>query len=281
MTPLGLRISDALRDATLRLRAVGCADPAADARRLMAHALGVAPGRVTLLAQEALDPDAEARFDSAVTAREARQPVAQIVGRRSFWGRDFLVTPEVLDPRPETETLVGAALAEPFVRVLDLGTGTGCLLLSLLAERPDATGLGIDISEEALAVARRNATALGLAGRATFRRGNWTEGVTGRFDLIVSNPPYIAEGELAGLAPEVRHWEPVIALSPGGDGLGAYRAILAGIPGLLAPRGRVMVEIGPTQAPEVGALMSGAGLAPAQLLHDLDGRPRVLVARLA
>jgi release factor glutamine methyltransferase len=245
----------------------------------MAHALGIAPGLLTPLGRDPLPPEAAARFDAAVAARAVRQPVAQITGRRQFWGRAFEVTRDVLDPRPETETLVAAALEEAFARVLDLGTGTGCLLLSLLAERPAATGLGVDLSPAALDVARRNATALGLSGRAAFREGDWTAGLCGRFDLIVSNPPYIAAAEMAGLAPEVRDWEPHLALSPGGDGLDAYRRIAAGVGALLAPSGRLILEMGPTQADAVAALMADAGLVPEAPRHDMDGRARALIAR--
>lgn len=276
MSGMPRRVDAALREAVVRLRAAGVAEAAGDARRLMAHALEVTPDRVTLLAPEPMTAAQGARFDAGVAARVARQPVAQIVGHRRFWGRDFVVTPDVLDPRPETETLVAAALAAPFSRVLDLGTGTGCILLTLLAERSGATGLGVDVSAPALRVAARNAAALGLGGRAAFRCGDWAEGVAGPFDLIVANPPYIAEAELAELAPEVRDWEPLAALSPGGDGLNAYRSICAAAPSRLSPRGRLLVEIGPTQAPAVSALMQAAGLAAPRLHRDLDGRPRVL-----
>lgn len=270
--------AEALRAAVGRLRAAGVEDAPGDARRLLAHALGVAPDRVTLVLPDALAPAAAAAFDAAVAARARRQPVAQITGRRAFFGHEFRVTPDTLDPRPETEILVAAALERPFGSILDLGTGTGCILLSCLAAMPAASGIGTDRSEAALAVAQANAADLGLAGRARLLHSDWFAGVTGRFDLIVSNPPYIAEAEIADLAPEVRDWEPRAALTPGGDGLDAYRAIAAGARARLVPGGRILLEIGPTQGPAVRDLLQAAGLAGVAIRHDLDGRDRVVEA---
>lgn len=261
-----------------RLAAAGIADAPRDARRLMAHALGLTPDRLALHLRDSVDPAARARFDAAIAARARRQPVSQITGRRRFWGRDFTVTSDVLDPRPETETLIAAALQRPATRLLDLGTGSGCILLTLLAEWPGATGTGTDISDAALAVAADNARALGVADRASLIRADWTRGLTGPFDLIVSNPPYIAAGDLPGLAPEVRDWEPHGALSPGADGLAAYSAILPALPALLAPGGRVLLEIGPSQGAAVAALSRAAGLARTTVLPDMDGRDRVVSA---
>jgi release factor glutamine methyltransferase len=190
------------------------------------------------------------------------------------------VTSDVLDPRPETETLVAAALEEPFVRVLDLGLGSGCILLTLLAERPGATGLGVDLSPAALEVAGRNAVRIGVSDRATLALSNWFQNVDGLFDLIVSNPPYIALAEMPGLQPEVRDWEPRLALTDEGDGLGAYRAILAGAASHLAPQGRLMVEIGPTQAEAVAEIGAAHGFAPPEVRRDLDGRARVCLFRV-
>ncbi|MBI1217517.1 MAG: peptide chain release factor N(5)-glutamine methyltransferase [Rhodobacteraceae bacterium] len=270
--------ADALRAAIPRLRDAGVEDAARDARVLLAHAIGIASDRLTLHLPDPLQPEAAARFEAAITARAARQPVSQITGRRLFWGRPFRVTPDVLDPRPETECLIAAALAAPFTRVLDLGTGTACILLTLLAERPGTTGLGTDLSDAALAVARENAASLGFAIHASFQPSDWFAGVTGRFDLIVSNPPYIAAAEMPALAPEVRQWEPHLALTPGGDGLDAYRALAVGAGAHLAPGGRLMVEIGPTQGAAVAALFRAAGLQGVVVLPDLDGRDRVVAA---
>lgn len=272
-------ITQALREAIARLREAGVDDPPRDARALMAHAAGLTPDRLTLHLTDPLTPAQEQLFDDHIAARTRRQPVSQIIGHRLFWGRQFCVTPDVLDPRPETEVLVDIALSQPFSRVLDLGTGSGAILLTLLAERPDATGQGVDLSPGALAVARGNARLLGVMARAELVQSDWYAGVTGQFDLIVSNPPYIAADEMAGLSPEVREWEPHLALTPGGDGLDAYRAIAAGACAHLVAGGRIAVEIGPTQGPAVCAIFASVGLERPQTLTDLDGRPRVVTSR--
>ena len=269
----------ALAAAIPRLRAAGVEDAPRDARLLMAHALGVVPDRLTLhIGDEMTAPQARV-FEEAVAARVARRPVSQITGRRLFWGRGFRVTADTLDPRPETETLVAEALAGSFSTILDIGTGTGCILLTLLAERPGATGLGTDISAAALAVARENAAALDLAARAGFRQTSWLDGIEARFDLITSNPPYIAAAEMPALAPEVRDHEPLAALTDGADGLTAYRALAAQAPAALVPGGRLLVEIGPAQGRAVAALFAAAGLVDIRILPDLDGRDRVVAAR--
>lgn len=267
----------ALAEAVGRLTEAGIEGAGRDARVLLAHAMGIGADRLTLHVQDLLTAEAEVAFEAAVAARLARQPVSQIIGKRLFWGREFRVTRDTLDPRPETELLVKKALEQPFQKMLDLGTGTGCILLSCLAERPAASGTGTDISDAALAVARGNAAALGIA-RAVFLRSDWFSGISGRFDLIVSNPPYIAADEMPGLAPEVRDWEPEAALTPGGDGLDAYRRIAAGAGARLLPGGRLLLEIGPTQAGAVMALLSAQGFAGLVVAQDLDGRDRVVSA---
>lgn len=269
--------AEALRAAASRLAGAGVTDAAGDARALLAHALDLPRHHLTAALAVPLPPEALRRFDAALRARAARQPVSQILGRRAFWKHEFRVTRDTLDPRPETEALVEAALAERFASVLDLGTGTGAILISLLADRAGARGTGTDISAAALQVARDNADRIGVS--AKLLESDWFSAVTGSFDLIVSNPPYIALSEMAGLAPEVRDWEPRGALTDGGDGLAAYRAIAAGAPLHLTPRGRLMVEIGPTQGRDVAGLMAAAGLQAPQILPDLDGRDRVVWAR--
>lgn len=270
----------ALRAAVARLRAAGVEDPGRDARLLLSRAMGIAPDRLLIHLKDPLAEPAFRVLDDLVAARVARQPMAQILGERLFWGRSFRVTRDTLDPRPDTETLIEAALAEPFTRLLDLGTGTGCIAVTLLAERPGATGLATDLSPAALAVAAGNAARHGVADRLRLGQGAWWQAVTGGpFDLVVSNPPYIAAAEMAGLAPEVRDWEPALALTPGGDGLDAYRAILAGIGPQLAPGGRLLFEIGATQGPAVLALMRAVGLENPGLRADLEGRDRVALAR--
>lgn len=267
----------ALAAAAADLRAGGVPDAARDARRLMAAALAIAPDRLTLHADDALSALAAAGFERMVGERLLRRPVAQIIGRRSFCGLELAVDGRVLDPRPETETLVLAALDGPEpARILDLGTGSGAILLALLSGWPAARGLGTDIDDGALAVARGNAERLGLAPRAAFVRGDWWQDVGGRFDLVVSNPPYVSEAEFAALDPDVRDWEPRHALTPGPSGLEAYRAIAAGLAARLAPGGRALFEIGPTQAWAVATLLDAAGFPGARVHRDLDGRDRVV-----
>ncbi len=268
--------TDALRAAIPTLREVGIPDAARDARLLLAYAMGIAPERLTLHLPDDITPEALARFHAAITARTARQPVSQITGQRLFWGRSFRVTPDVLDPRPETELLVQTALLAPFTSMLDLGTGSGCILLSCLADMPDAQGLGTDLSPAALAVAQSNAEALHIT-RATFAQSDWFQTIPGTYDLITSNPPYIADDEMASLSPEVRHHEPHMALTPGGDGLDAYRAIARGAAAHLVPGGRLILEIGPNQSAAVTALLAAAHMPHAQTLTDLDGRDRVVL----
>lgn len=270
--------NEALRAAIPRLRDGGIEDAALDARLLLAHALGIAQDRLTLHLPDAISDAQAAAYEAALAARVARQPVAQIIGQRQFWGLTFRVTQDTLDPRPDTEALVAEAVKAPFLNMLDLGTGTGCILLACLKSMPVARGLGVDISPAALDVARGNADALGLGARASFRASDWFSDVSGCYDLIVSNPPYIAADEMPGLAPEVRDWEPHLALTPGGDGLGPYRIIARDAPSRLMPGGRLLVEIGPTQGAAVAALFAAQGLQEIRVLPDMDGRDRVVVA---
>ena len=272
-------VAETLRAGAATLRAAGVEAPARDARLLMAAALGEPLDRLTLREPEPAGAAAET-FAAMVAARARRQPVAQITGERAFWGRRFRVTPEVLDPRPETETLIAAALAGPTpARILDLGTGSGAILVTLLAEWPAARGLGTDASAAAIAVARDNARRHGVAARAEFRHTDWAEGVAGPFDLVVCNPPYIAEAELAALAPDVRAWEPHAALTPGLTGLEAYRCIAPELSRLLGPGGRALFEIGAGQGAAVPPIFAAEGLAVGPVLRDLDRRDRVIVAQ--
>lgn len=272
--------SGLLRDAIRRLSEAGVADPARDARLALRWAAGLDGVALSAALDEPAGSREAARFDRAIARRVAREPLSHITGTRAFWRHEFGVGPEVLDPRPETEVLVGEAVRRgPFRRVLDLGTGSGCLLVTLLAEWPGATGLGTDISGQALARARSNADMLGVGDRAAFALADWTTGIQGRFDLVVSNPPYVSEAEMAGLDPEVRDHEPRFALTPGGDGLDAYRRIAGGVSGLMAPGALLIVEIGPTQSGAVAAIMAGVGLRVTAIVSDWDSRPRVVIAQ--
>ncbi|WP_170402643.1 peptide chain release factor N(5)-glutamine methyltransferase [Ruegeria arenilitoris] len=275
-----LTAAQAMVAATARLRAAGVDDPARDARVLLAHAARIEASRVTLIAPEELSPEIAERYELLVSLRAIRVPVSHLLGEREFYGRRFRVSRDVLDPRPETEALIEAALSQPFDRVLDLGVGSGCILITLLAERTSATGLGVDLSEAACLQASANAVAHGVQDRAEIQRSDWFENIGGHFDLIVSNPPYIALDEMDGLSPEVREHEPRLALTDEADGLDAYRRIAAGAPDHLVPGGRLLVEIGPTQAQAVSALFDAAGLADIRVVPDLDGRDRVVGARM-
>lgn len=274
----GITLGQAIRHLARDLERAGIDAAPREARLIAAHVSGVEMGRLTLAEHDPISADMVQAMQRAAEARAERRPLSHILGRRAFFKHEFAVTGAVLDPRPETEALVLAALELGCDRVLDLGTGSGAILLSLLAERPGATGVGSDLSPEALAVARRNAARLGVAARATFLHSDWFEKVRGRFDLIVSNPPYIAADEMAELAPELA-FEPRMALTDGADGLSAYRVICAGAGAHLTPGGALMVEIGRTQGAAVAAMMRAAGLRDVQVLPDLDGRDRVVQGR--
>ena len=271
--------AEAMVAATARLRAAGVPDPARDARVLLAHAAQVDAARVTLIAPEDIAPDIAERYDQLVYLRAVRVPVSHLIGEREFYGRRFKISADVLDPRPESETLIEAALAEDFARVLDLGTGSGCLLVTLLAERDQAHGVGVDLSDAACLQASANAVLNGVAERAQILEGDWFEPVEGRFDLIVANPPYLAAFEMDEVAPELRDHEPRMALTDEGDGLSAYREIAAIAGSYLTHRGRVMCEIGSTQGPDTRAIFVDEGWGDTVILPDLDGRDRVLIAR--
>ncbi|WP_170413963.1 peptide chain release factor N(5)-glutamine methyltransferase [Ruegeria atlantica] len=275
-----LTAAQAMVAATARLRAAGVADPARDARVLLAHAARIEASRVTLIAPEELSPEIAERYDQLISLRAVRVPVSHLLGEREFYGRRFRVSRDVLDPRPETEALIEAALSEPFDHVLDLGIGSGCILITLLAERASASGVGADLSEAACLQASANAVQHQVQSRVEILQSDWFQNIDGQFDLIVSNPPYISLSEMGDLSPEVRVHEPRMALTDEGDGLGAYRRIAAGAPDFLLPGGRLLVEIGPTQGHSVAALFESAGLTATRIIPDLDGRDRVVFARM-
>lgn len=270
--------AQAMASAAARLRAAGVPDPARDARILLAHAASVDASRVTLIAPEEIAPEIAERFETLIALRAVRVPVSHLVGQRAFYGRDFKISRDVLDPRPETETLIELALSEAFDTVMDLGTGSGCILVTLLAERPEARGLGLDLSEAACLQASANAVLHGVAARADIRQSDWFAAAESRFDLIVANPPYLAKSEMAGVAPELRLHEPEMALTDGLDGLSAYRVIASQAQGYLTATGRVLAEIGWQQGPDVAQIFRDAGWGRVRILPDLDGRDRVLWA---
>jgi release factor glutamine methyltransferase len=272
-----ISVAEALRVTAARLQHM-TDDPRLEARLLLSHALGVEPAD---LIRDPLRPVDTGALERPVARREAREPIALILGRREFWSMEFLVSDATLIPRPDSETLVEAALAAfanrpPPRRILDLGTGTGCLLLALLREYPDAFGVGVDIAADAALLARRNAIRLGLVDRADFVCADWTNAVNGRFDLIVSNPPYVATPEMARLMPEVARYEPRRALDGGSDGYDAYRSILPNLGEALAADGTAVLEVGAGQAATVSAMARERGFA-ASTRRDLAGIARAIV----
>lgn len=274
--------AEARRLLTERFRAAGLAEPQREAAALLARATGLRPLDLAAEPERRLG-EAASRVEAFAARREAGEPLSRIAGEREFWSLPFRVTPDVLDPRADTETLVEAALAAlarregDALRLVDFGVGTGAILAALLAELPNARGLGVDRSEAAAKVARDNLEALGFGARAEVRVGNWGEGLAGPFDLIVSNPPYIPSAEIATLAPEVREHDPRLALDGGADGLDPYRALAPEIARLLAASGVFALEHGLGQGPDVRAILAAAGLRPRASRADLAGIERVQV----
>jgi release factor glutamine methyltransferase len=281
------------RNAAARLfRDAGLATPDLDARILLCVATGVSHEGLIADAERAMAPEEAARFAPMVERRLAGEPVSRICGRREFYGRSFVINAHTLDPRPDTETLIDTVLEiaaedgwrEQPLTIADLGTGSGAILITLLAELPLAHGIGVDLSVEALALAAENAARLGVTARAQFLKGDWLDGLAvKRFDLIVANPPYIPTREMAGLPPEVKDRDPHLALDGGTDGLDAYRRIAAGAAKALRPGGRIVLEIGMDQAPAVSGLLKESGFrlyGETGVRRDLAGRPRCLVAGL-
>ncbi len=274
-----MKTSGAISEIAARLAAAGIEDARREARIILAAAAGVDAAGLLLLSDVPDDLGTE-----MAARRIGREPMAYILGRKEFWGLEFAVSPATLIPRPDSETIIQAALeAYPnsgtVQRILDLGTGTGCLLLAALSEFKNAFGIGLDISPRAAALADRNARNLGLSARSSFAAGDWAAPLGGaKFDLILSNPPYINQGDLSGLMPEVRQYEPASALDGGPDGLAAYRAIIAALPRLLADSGVALLELGQGQAGSVAELAKISGFS-AEFRQDIANIPRVAVIR--
>lgn len=271
----------AWKAARARLQAAGVEGPVIDARLLVEAASGASRLDIITDPHRLLTGDQERTLDAFLARREKREPISHILGVRGFWKIMLKVTPDVLTPRPDTESLLDVVLpripADRAVTVLDLGVGSGAILLAILAERPAARGLGVDVSAEAVAVARENAANLGLGSRVALLRGDWTAGLASEsFDVVVANPPYIPSGDIEGLAPEVRDHEPRLALDGGIDGLDAYRAIAPEIMRVLRPGGVFAVEIGLGQAPAVQALFREALAVDVAVHDDLTTRPRIV-----
>lgn len=278
-------IGSCLTEGAARLKTAEVEAPHREARVLLAHALEVDQAAIIGYPERAV-PD-PAPFLALVERRVQGVPTAQLLEQREFWSLPFRVTPDTLIPRPESESLVEAALAVLTAKdlatplILDLGTGSGCLLLALLSERSDARGIGIDRSAAATEIARGNADHLGLADRAHFLVSDWASALSGRFDIVVSNPPYIASGEIDGLQPEVARYEPKLALDGGDDGLSCYRVIAGELPRLLRPGGAVFLEVGAGQWEPVAALLETTGLRVSKPIRDLAEISRCVAAQVA
>ncbi len=288
MTPPATR-SGLLRALRERLAAApDIARPEQEARWLLGHVLNLDDTALALDPHAAVSPEEAARLEAFAARRIAGEPLARLLGTWEFWGLPMRLSAATLVPRADSETLIEAALARLDTqgrrrerwRALDLGTGSGCLLLALLHEAPLATGLGIDRAPDAVATARDNAARLGLSGRALFRTGDWAAGVDERFDVVLSNPPYIPSADIATLETAVREHDPHLALDGGADGLDAYRRIAAALPGLLAPEGFAVLEHGHDQREAVAAILGDAGLAVVESRSDLAGLPRALLATM-
>ena len=283
----GVSVAEAMQLLSQAFNRAGIEDARVDARALLCHALRVDRARLLSDSERILEAREVAAVQGLAARRLKREPVSRIRGRKEFWNLTLEVTPAVLTPRPETETVVEAALdligrdatQMEMLRILDIGTGSGALLLALLGELSNAVGLGTDISEDALEVARANAERNGLKDRCTFVACDIAEGIEGKFDLIVSNPPYVRRADIATLEPEVRDYAPRLALDGGEEGLDCYRAIVAQAPPLLARGGRLIVELGLGQEPAVRALFTKAGLQVGAARADLAGIPRALPAK--
>jgi release factor glutamine methyltransferase len=276
--------SEALASLETTFEVAGIENPAREARVSLCAASGISPVALITAPQEPLG-SAAAQVLEVAERRAVGEPLSRIVGKREFWGLSFAITPHVLDPRPETETIVEAALLilsdrrEEQLRILDLGVGSGALLCALLTEFGAARGIGVDVSTDAMEVAQSNLQACGLSLRAEIRVGDWTSGLEGRFDLIVSNPPYIPTADLPRLPREVRDFDPWLALDGGIDGLDAYRRILPESRRLLAPDAWLLAELGATQAAEVTAIANQCGFTDVRIYQDLAGANRVVAVR--
>lgn len=278
-----MKLINALRHAEQKLADANIDTHALDARLLVEHVLRL--DRVVLLSQPERELNAEEiqKIESVITRRAAHEPVARIIGEREFWSLPFGLNEATLEPRPDSETLVEVALKHlrrktaPYI--LDLGTGTGCLLLSILHELPTATGVGIDVAPRAIEQAQRNTERLGLSSQVNFKLGNWLDGITETFDAIVSNPPYIPSGDISALMPEVRDHDPMRALDGGDDGLAAYRHLIPQLQQFLKPEGFVIFEVGINQAEAVAGLCHTSGLIDVSVHKDLGGIDRCVTAR--
>ncbi len=278
-------ISELLKDIKVVFQGAGLDTPELDARLLVQYALGMTQEEMFLNSQKEISDNQFIALKGYVERRLRHEPVSRIIGKRAFWKSDFNISAETLDPRADSETLIEVAISllpkDANLRVLDLGTGSGCLLLSLLQELPQASGVGLDISQGAVAVAKKNSEVLGVAGRSCFVAMDWESYSPDQaFDIVISNPPYIAESEMSALSPEVVLYDPVRALVADDNGLGCYRSIMKRLSGFLKPEGLIFLEIGYKQAKDVSELLARTGLNVVQIFPDLAGNDRVVVAKM-
>jgi release factor glutamine methyltransferase len=274
----------AVSEVSALLREGGFDQSGRDARALLAHVLEETPERIFAWPENDLSAEQFSQFRSLVTRRLAHEPLSRILGRREFWSLSFRLSADTLDPRPDSEAVIEAVLGNlpdrpRAMRMLDLGTGTGCLMAALLSEYPNATGIAVDVSEGAAGTARQNMIDLGLSDRVEVRTGNWDDGLDEQFDLIVSNPPYIVDHDIPELDIEVTDYDPVLALAGGADGLDAYRRLAMILPLRLAKRGLAILEFGHGQAADIAEIMQAGGTEVFDWKEDLAGRKRCAVCR--
>ena len=279
-------VGQALASARLRLRDAGIPDANLDARVLVGHALALSPSDLVGHPERALTGAGQRRIEALLDRRLRREPVAYITGRREFWSLPLSVTPAALIPRPDSETLIEAVLDDvgdrsALLRILDLGTGSGCLALALLGELANADAVAVDRSADALRLARANALALGLGHRLRLAASDWASALSGPFDIVVANPPYVAAADWPELAPEIRLFEPQAALLAGDDGLAAYRHMIPDLPRILAPSGLAYLECGHEQSARIADLLNAHGFTAIAVRADLGGRARCIRASRA
>jgi len=284
--PAHTTVSDCLSEAVARLGDTQIDDPRREARHLLAHVLETSVESVFAHPERSVDSGQAQRFQALIARRCRHEPLSRILGKREFWSLSFELSPATLDPRPDSETLIEAALElrpdqARALRILDLGTGSGCLIGALLSEYPKAQGTAVDLSADAVETARANLARLGFGARATCRQGEWDGGLEGVFDLIISNPPYIVAGEIDELSPAVAEYDPRLALSGGVDGLDAYRALVAVLSRRLAPDGVAIIELGDGQYNDVAALFGAGGLTVLGGRDDLGARRRCIMVSAA
>ena len=276
-----MKLKEVLADTTIKLSRSGIEGAARDARILTAYALQVPISELSLRINEQVSEKILSKLEKLILRRIDREPISKILGRREFWGRSFFINENVLDPRGDTETLIDFVIEKPVKSVLDLGTGSGAIAVTLACEWKEVHVTAIDISEDALLLAKLNAEKFNVQSKIHFLKSDWFEAIKGHFDLIISNPPYIGLAEQDGLSAEVIKYDPEISLFAGCDGLAAYKRIIPSLPKFLNPDGLVLLEIGASQSNQVKNMMNVVGFIDVQIVKDLSGKDRLVAAKLA